>query len=92
MILGGDFVIREGMAVVDVGRRASGDRTVHGFKQLAKADPVAARRKADMIVKNTYRTLMTRGMKGCFIHCVDEETNAYFRAFREGAGDVSKLR
>ena len=34
---------------------------------------------ADLIIKNTYRTLMTRGMKGCYIYCTDEETARYFR-------------
>ena len=33
----------------------------------------------EKIVKNTYRTLMTRGMKGCYIYCVDKETNEYFK-------------
>ena len=32
----------------------------------------------DMIIKNTYRTLMTRGMKGCYIYSVDPETQRYF--------------
>jgi DUF2075 family protein len=54
-------VIRDGRAVVDAGRRAPADRTVHGYKQLLKREPVAARQRAEAIVKNTYRTLMTRG-------------------------------
>ncbi len=81
VIVGADFVIRDGRAVVDAGRRASADRTVHGYKQLLKRDPDAGRRQADAIVKNTYRTLMTRGMKGCYVYCVDEETNAHFASF-----------
>ncbi|MCQ9137017.1 DNA/RNA helicase domain-containing protein, partial [Streptomyces hilarionis] len=28
--------------------------------------------------KNTYRTLMTRGMKGCYLYCTDQETAQYF--------------
>jgi len=31
-------------------------------------------------LRNTYRTLMTRGMKGCYVHCVDPELNAYFKS------------
>jgi DUF2075 family protein len=30
-----------------------------------KRNPAAAQQKADAIIRNTYRTLMTRGMKGC---------------------------
>jgi hypothetical protein len=36
------------------------------------------------IVLNTYRTLMTRGMKGCGVYCVDEETGESFRGVLEG--------
>jgi uncharacterized protein len=32
------------------------------------------------VIKNTYRTLMTRGQKGCFVFSVDPETNAWLRA------------
>ena len=29
-------------------------------------------------VKNTYRVLMTRGMKGCYVHFLDDETWRFF--------------
>ena len=32
---------------------------------------------ADEIIKNTYRTLMTRGMKGCYIYCTDAGMKEY---------------
>lgn len=88
VIVGDDFVIRDGQAKIDVSKRARRDRTVHGFERLAKSNPEDARRKAQPIVKNTYRTLMTRGLKGCFLFCTDPETNAYFKSFtRRRAGD-----
>ena len=34
---------------------------------------------ADAIIKNTYRTLMTRGMKGCYIYCVDRKLQEYLK-------------
>ena len=34
---------------------------------------------ADKIIKNTYRTLMTRGMKGCYIYCIDKKLQVYFK-------------
>lgn len=30
------------------------------------------------LVKNTYRVLLTRGMKGCYVHFLDEDTRSYF--------------
>jgi AmmeMemoRadiSam system protein B len=34
---------------------------------------------ADEIIKNTYKTLMTRGMKGCYIYCCDKALADYLR-------------
>jgi len=34
----------------------------------------------DEYVRNIYRVLMTRGMKGCYIYCVDEEVQKYFES------------
>lgn len=50
-----------------------------GIKSQLKEDSSAAKQKADAIIKNTYRTLMTRGMKGCYIYCTDKETNTWFK-------------
>jgi hypothetical protein len=33
----------------------------------------------DKYVKNIYRTLLTRGMKGCYVYFTDKETEEYFR-------------
>ena len=37
---------------------------------------------ADSIIKNTYRTLMTRGMKGCYVYCTDKNLNKYLKGVR----------
>jgi DUF2075 family protein len=55
------------------------DKTLRGYKKRAKANPKNAAAEAAFIIKNTYRTLMTRGMKGCYVYCSDEETAGYFR-------------
>ena len=49
-----------------------------GFYSHAIAFEIKAKQKADSIIKNTYRALMTRGMKGCYIYSVDNETQEYF--------------
>lgn len=35
------------------------------------------------MVKNTYRVLLTRGMKGCFVHFMDRNTEMFFRSRME---------
>lgn len=32
------------------------------------------------LVKNTYRVLLTRGMRGCYVHIMDDETRAYIQS------------
>lgn len=80
VIIGLDFVVRNGIAVTDGLKRARADQSLKGFKSKLKTDPTTARKEADLIIKNTYRTLMTRGMKGCFLYSVDQETREYFKA------------
>jgi uncharacterized protein len=35
------------------------------------------------LVKNTYRVLLSRGMKGCYVHFMDKETEQFFRSRME---------
>lgn len=83
VVIGEDLVIRDGQVVTDAGKRSSQDRSIRGYKSMLKDNPDVAQALADRIIKNTYRTLMTRGQKGCYLFCVDEETNEYFRRFIE---------
>jgi hypothetical protein len=79
VIVGPDLVYRNGRIVTDATKRASTDQSVKGLKKMLKEDPQNARALADTIVKNTYRTLMTRGMKGCYVYCTDAPLAAYLR-------------
>ena len=79
VIIGPDLLIRDGKVVTDPSKRASSDKSVFGWKKRMKEDPKQATGELDLIIKNTYRTLMTRGMKGCYIFSDDEETRDWFR-------------
>lgn len=74
VIIGPDLVIRNGNWVCRSECRAGSDKSVHGLKSLIKKNPQAGKEMAELIIKNTYRTLMTRGMKGCLVYSVDPET------------------
>ncbi|WP_281171136.1 DNA/RNA helicase domain-containing protein [Marinobacterium litorale] len=97
VIIGDDFVIRDGRVITDAGKRAGQDRSVHGYKKLLKEQPDYAQAQADQIIKNTYRTLMTRGQKGCYLYATDAETREYFASFlasqtkHEQARESSKM-
>ena len=55
------------------------DRSIRGWKRLMKTDPENTTERVNRIIRNTYRTLMTRGMKGCFVYCVDPALGEYFK-------------
>lgn len=73
VIIGKDLKYRDGRVVTDADERAKSDQSLRGLKQ--KNDP----NLADMIIRNTYKTLLTRGQKGCYIYCKDKELQEYFK-------------
>lgn len=79
VIIGPDLVVRNGKIISDATKRAGSDKSVHGYKKILTEDPEGAKAIADAIIKNTYRTLMTRGQKGCYIFSTDPETQRYFK-------------
>ncbi|MBV7529792.1 DUF2075 domain-containing protein [Chitinophaga sp. sic0106] len=79
VIIGDDLRFENGQVLTDAGKRSKDDRSVKGYKTLAKQNLVGANQVMDEIIKNTYRTLMTRGLKGCYIYCTDPNLAAYFK-------------
>jgi len=78
VIVGNDLVIRDGKVITNPNKRAKTDASLKGYKKAYRENPEEAKNKADLIIKNTYRTLMTRGMKGCYVYFIDNETRSYF--------------
>lgn len=88
VIIGPDFLVRNGKIITDAAKRAPSDSSVRGYKKMLKEQPEQAKDLADMIIKNTYRTLMTRGEKGCYIFAEDDETREYFKKRLSGARPI----
>ncbi|AZF44487.1 ATP/GTP-binding protein [Pseudomonas sp. R1-43-08] len=80
VIIGPDLVVRDGQVVTSPHERDKNDKSIRGWKKLMKEQPALAQQDTDLIIKNTYRTLMTRGMKGCYLYCTDQETAQYFES------------
>lgn len=78
VIIGPDLIIRNDKVITCPEKRAKTDSSLKGYKKFLQEDPEKAKKKIDAIIKNTYRTLMTRGMKGCYIYSTDKETEEYF--------------
>lgn len=79
VIIGDDLRYEFGNLVTDYTMRAKTDQSIKGLKKLEREDPEQARKLSDEIIKNTYRTLMTRGMKGCYVYATDPDLRDYLR-------------
>ena len=79
VIIGDDIRYENSHIVTDFTKRARTDQSLKGIKKMYKENPDQALERADEIIKNTYRTLMTRGMKGCYIYCTDPGMREYIR-------------
>lgn len=70
VIIGEDMVCRNGR-IVTLPENNHDKGSLGGWRK----DP----QRADRIIRNIYRTLMTRGMDGCIVYCVDKELSEYIK-------------
>lgn len=92
VIIGDDMRFENGSVITDFTKRASTDKSLKGIKKLSKENPEEAKKRAEEIIKNTYRTLMTRGMKGCYVYCTDKGLSEYLREAVQNAKKESESK
>ena len=80
VIIGPDLIARDGKLITLPQSRSNKDRSIRGWKKMMESDPKGTQERVDRIIRNTYKTLMTRGMKGCYVYCVDGETQSFLKA------------
>lgn len=73
VIIGKDLIYRDGKVITDYTKRAKTDASLKGIR--SSGDYLLA----DRIIRNTYRTLMSRGQKGCLIYCEDKDLNKFLK-------------
>lgn len=71
VIIGNDLRFDGDKVITDYKKRA---KTDHSLKGINVTKNFAL---ADKIIRNTYRTLLSRGQKGCYIYCEDKELLKY---------------
>jgi len=81
VIIGEDMYYDGKNVCTDFLKRASTDQSIRGLKGRLARDPVGARKLGDTIVRNTYRTLLTRGSKSCTVYCCDKALAEYLKTF-----------
>jgi DUF2075 family protein len=80
MIAVNDFIVTQ----PEVRDRVDANKTLRGYKTMIRSnDPDVvekAKRMADQIIRNTYKVLLTRGKKGCYVYCCNQELAEYFKS------------
>ena len=74
IIIGTDMRYEEGKVITDYTKRDRRDTTINGLR-TGKSDELA-----DRIIRNTYKTLLSRGQKGCYVYCQDKALGKYLAA------------
>lgn len=79
VIIGDDLRYENGKIICDADKRAKTDHSLNGLKKMMRENPEKGREEAIQIIKNTYRVLMSRGMKGCCVYCTDKALSDYLK-------------
>jgi DUF2075 family protein len=72
VIIGKDLCYRDGAIRFDKTKNAASD----GASGIRRADDALAER----LIRNTYHVLLTRGMKGTYVYCEDEQLRDYLKS------------
>jgi uncharacterized protein len=78
VIIGDDLEVLNEKLITNPKGRAKSDKSLNGYVGERKSDPERADAKADELIRNTYRTLMSRGMKGCYVYFTNPAVKRYF--------------
>lgn len=68
---------KTGLIITDRSKVSKDDKS-SGIRTSSTSDELA-----NTLIKNTYKTLLTRGQKGCYIYCEDKNLRDYIRSFLE---------
>lgn len=72
VIIGNDLQYRNGKIVTNQSALSASDNT-------SKIRSCKNATQADALIRNTYRVLLSRGMKGCYVYCEDKELRDYLQ-------------
>lgn len=70
VIIGKDLRFENGKLITDQTQIAESDKS-SGIRTCKNKEQAAS------LIKNTYKTLMSRGQKGCFVYCEDKKLAKY---------------
>ena len=79
VIIGPDLKYENKQIVSDYHERANTEKSLYGLQVLIKENKEYYEKEADTIIRNTYRVLLTRGIKGCYVYICDKNLEKYLK-------------
>ncbi len=79
VIIGYDLYMQDGKLITDKNKRASTDNSINNRKTMDRAS-------IEEIILNTYRVLLTRGQKGCYVYCCDNQLSSFLKECIKSSG------
>ena len=89
VIIGPDLKCLNGKVVTDYQKRANTEKSLYGLRVLMKQDKEYYEKLADTIIRNTYRVLLTRGLRGCYVYACDENLQKHLKKITENRKIIS---
>ncbi|WP_419169206.1 DNA/RNA helicase domain-containing protein [Negativibacillus massiliensis] len=86
VIIGNDLRYVNGRVITDASCRAKSDQSIRGLRKNPDKQQIC-----DTIIRNTYKTLLTRGQKGCYIYCENKALQDYFKSKIVNSSKTSQL-
>ena len=80
VIVGNDLRFERDKVITDFTAHPSRDKAMKGLKSTFKENRELALELSDELIKNTYRVLMSRGMKGCYVYFCDKQMESYAKS------------
>lgn len=77
VIIDPNLVYSDGQLKVNPAARARSNKRLGGWKQAIKTDPEGTKEHVSRLIRNTYRSLMSRGMRSCWVFACDEGLRHY---------------
>jgi DUF2075 family protein/DNA replication protein DnaC len=82
LIIGDDLLYRNGKVITDYTKHP--DSAAEFKRPHQKYVDPSDKDIIDLLIRNTYRVLFSRGQKGCYIYCMDKEFSDYLKSRIKG--------
>lgn len=79
VIIGPDLKYQNGKVITDYKARANTEKSLYGLYVFMRQDKKYYEHLADTIIRNTYRVLLTRGLKGCYVYACDAKLQEHLK-------------